>query len=136
MCVILDACMYSDFCDPQNHHMKPLRKWIDKNGKIAYSATKKFESELPERMKGIFASYREAGKLKLVNKGAVMRIQNSLTGLRSNDPHIIALAKVAEVNLLVSSDKKLQRDFHTFIKNGKVYQKKSHERLLYKRSCP
>ncbi len=128
--------MYSDFCNLQNHHMKPLRKWIEKNGKVAYSPTKKFENELPKRMREIFARYREAGKLKLVSKEAVMRTQNSLTGLISNDPHIIALAKVAKVNLLVSSDKKLQRDFLEFIKNGDIYQVKSHKHLLYKRSCP
>ena len=137
MCLILDTNKYGDFLNPHNADMEPVRNWLSGRGKIAYSPTQKFESELTERMRSKFVSYRAAGKMKLVDERTVQDVQNNLTSLRSNDPHIIALAIVAEVKLLVSEDKELHDDFknHPSIK-GKVYQEQKHRRLLIPDQCP
>ena len=69
--------------------------------------------------------------------------------LRSDDPHIIALAILANVRVLVvertyddprrpegrGRDSDLQEDFKNIV-GGRVYQTKSHSRLLRKDTCP
>ncbi len=135
MCIILDANKYSEFLNPKNKDMQPVRNWIKKGGRIAYSPTEKFEKELTIGMKlKIFADF-ESNNIKFCNKKSVERTQNSLQDLVSDDPHIIALAQVANVKLLVSSDKKLHADFKKIIK-GNVYQNSSHAELLDNCSCP
>lgn len=135
MCLILDANKYGDFLNPENKDMQPVRDWIEKKGKIAYSPTKKFNKELTVKMKSQFQAYIEAGKIKLVNKESVENEQNTLPNLVSDDPHIIALAQVAKVSLLVSSDKDLHKDFKKVV-GGSIYQNKSHISLLNNCSCP
>ncbi len=89
-------------------------------------------------MKKLFDTYRKYGRIKLFDKREVERNQSQLSGLNSDDPHIIALAQVANVKLLVSSDQNLHADFKNseLIDSGKVYQTKSHSRLLSQSSCP
>ena len=52
----------------------------------------------------------------------------------SDDPHIIALARVANVKLVCSHDKTLHIDFTNpkLIRQGKVYQTAEHEHLIDK----
>ena len=57
--------------------------------------------------------------------------------IESDDPHIIALAIIAEVKVLVSNDRRLHEDFkNRNLVGGKVYQTKSHSRLLTRDTCP
>lgn len=53
---------------------------------------------------------------------------------KSNDIHILALARVAKVRLLCSNDQALQDDFHNKVlldkPRGKVYSDPSHRHLL------
>ncbi len=135
MCLILDANKYGDFLNPKNEDMRPVRKWIEEKGKIAYSPTNRFENELTAGMKEQFVQYREAGKIKSFNRNKVENRQHALSHLTSNDPHIIALALVANVYLLVSGDKDLHEDFKKTIPNGKIYQNRNHKKLLSRNSC-
>ena len=88
-----------------------------------------------------FVGYSRAGKIKFFDKKRVEDRQRKLSGklprLKSDDPHIIALAIVAKVKLLVSGDKDLHDDFknHPSIK-GKVYQNQKHKKLLTPDLCP
>ena len=51
-------------------------------------------------------------KLKLVSNQDVLNEQNEVEGkIKSNDSHIIALARVAKVKVLVSQDRSLINDF-------------------------
>ena len=135
MCLILDANKYGDFLNPDKADMQPVRDWFSRGGKMAYSPTHKFESELTKKMRSRIARYKMSGKVKLVDKRTVQDMQNNLPNLKSDDPHIIALAIVAKVKLLVSGDKDLHDDFKKFIK-GKVYQNQDHEKLLTPDLCP
>lgn len=56
--------------------------------------------------------------------------------IKSDDPHIIALALIAGVKVLVSKDNKLIADFKGHVSRGKVYKTKSHRHLLTKDTCP
>ena len=85
-----------------------------------------------------------AGKMRIVNKSEVdartEQIQNE-GAIRSDDPHVIALAQVSGARLLYSNDGNLQQDFKnkSLIDDprGKVYStredgsfQRSHDRLL------
>ena len=138
MCLILDTDNYGLFLAPDNEAMKPVRDWIDnKNGKIAYSPVGKMKNELERypKMRNRFTQYRRAGKLKDFSREAVEQRKKELSGLRSNDPDIIALAQVSGVRVLVSSDTNLHADFKSIIK-GKIYQTEAHWRLLRGDLCP
>ena len=80
MCLILDANKYSDFLNPEDKDMQPVRTWINNGGKLAYAPTEKFEFELnrAEKMKSQFAVYRERGKVKLFEKKDVEDTRNEL----------------------------------------------------------
>ena len=85
-----------------------------------------------------------AGKMRIVNKSDVdartEQIQSE-GAIRSDDPHVIALAQVSGARLLYSNDGNLQQDFKTKSliddPRGKVYStsgggsfQSSHDRLL------
>ena len=100
MCLILDVNMLGLFLNPKNQDMKPVRTWMDKTGKIAYSPTEKMKNEFEHYInKSLFVAYREQGKMKFINKNLVEQEIQKLPALRSDDPHIIALALVAKVQV-------------------------------------
>ena len=140
MCVILDANMFGEFKDQSNEDMQPIWNWLEnKNGKIAYTNTRKFDEEWERGgVTDLIKLLKQADKLKEVPSPVVQQKENELIGkIVSDDPHIIALAIVADVTVLVSSDQALHRDFkNRNLVGGKVYQNKKHARLLTKDTCP
>ena len=70
MCVILDTNMYGRFLNQQDVDMEPVRNWMKKHGKIAYSPTSKMEEEIGKfpKMKNKFREYSRTGKLKRIDK--------------------------------------------------------------------
>ena len=143
MCIVVDANMFGAFKDPANENMEPVWNWLrKKNGKIAYSNTKKFEEEWERGgVIGLIISLlRQSGQLKEIPPQAVEAKEDELNRtdtIRSDDPHIIALAIIANVKVLVSNDRTLHEDFkNRNLVGGRVYQTKSHSRLLRKDTCP
>ncbi len=67
------------------------------------------------------------------NKNTTKELNNN-KGLKSNDKHILAHAKVGKVTLIVTRDKKLQQDFKNIYK-GNIYSKAKHEHLLQEVEC-
>ena len=140
MCVILDVNNIGKFNEPADEDMKPVWNWLDRqNGKIAYASTKKFEEEW-ERGGGIQLrrELQRRNKLKEMPAQDVQEKADELEGkIESDDPHIIALAIIANVKVLVSNDRTLHEDFkNRDLVGGSVYQTKSHSRLLRKDTCP
>ncbi len=140
MCVILDVNNIGKFNEPADEDMKPVWNWLDRqNGKIAYASTKKFEEEW-ERGGGIQLrrELQRRNKLKEIPAQDVQEKADELEGkIESDDPHIIALAIIANVKVLVSNDRTLHEDFkNRDLVGGSVYQTKSHSRLLRKDTCP
>ena len=176
MCLILDANSLTKFKN-RDEDMEPVWYWLRrKNGKIVYSDTEKFRSEWEHRsgielMRGLLEEdglnpsslisigwdqlmrqLQRRDKLRLVSAQDVQEKVDELERagiLRSDDPHIIALAMIANVKVLVvertyddprrpegqGRDSNLQEDFKTLL-GGKVYQTKSHSRLLRNDTCP
>lgn len=138
MCIILDSNCFSKFNDKNDKDMGPVRTWVYKlNGKIAYSPTKKFRNEFNKGSID-YVGLNRAGKLKLVTEGVEEKEKELEGAIKSDDPHIIALAVVADVKVLVTKDKDLINDFtnREFITHGKVYQRAEHAHLLNRLRCP
>ena len=103
MCIILDVDSLDLFNNRQNADMEPVRKWFGrKNNKFVYSPTKKFEQEWGKnsiKRHKLIQSWRQAGKLKQVDAKRVEQEAEKLEEkrqLKSNDYHIIALARIAK----------------------------------------
>ncbi len=140
MCVILDVNNIGKFNEPADEDMKPVWNWLDRqNGKIAYTSTKKFEEEW-ERGGGIQLrrELQRRNKLKEIPAQDVQEKADELEGkIESDDPHIIALAIIANVKVLVSNDRTLHEDFkNRDLVGGRVYQTRSHRHLLTRDTCP
>ncbi len=141
MCVILDTNTFHKFRNPNDEDMAPVWKWLNRNGKIAYANTKKFEEEWEKGgMSHLRNQMMRAGQLKLVSEGVQEKAEELKGKITSNDEHIIALALIAEVKVLLSyreGDKDLFTDFKSreFV-GGKIYTRKSHVRMLTKDTCP
>ena len=140
MCIILDASVFSDYVKDVPD-MRPVRGWLEgkkgssRRGKLAYSPTKKFQDEVRKhRFRNKLVELQRAGLLKEVPAARVTEVKNKLPKLRSNDPHVVALAIAARVTVLVSRDQDLHEDFKT-LAGGKVYQKATHRHLLKPDMC-
>ena len=143
MCVIVDTNTFGKFKNPTDEDMAPVWKWLDdRNGKIVYSNTKKFENEWERGgMSHLRDQMMRAGQLKLVSEGVQEKADELKGEIMSNDEHIIALALIAGVNVLVSyreGDSDLFTDFkNRQLVGGKVYTRKAHaRRMLTKDTCP
>ena len=142
MCVILDTNTFGKFKDSTDKDMAPVWKWLDnRNGKIVYANTKKFENEWERGgMSHLRDQMMRAGQLKLVSEGVQEKTDELKGKIVSNDEHIIALALIAEVKVLVSyreGDRNLFDDFKDKnLVGGKVYTRKQHTHLLTKDMCP
>ncbi|MXY50143.1 MAG: hypothetical protein F4Y38_12715 [Gemmatimonadetes bacterium] len=133
----MDANKFSDYLNPEDENMEPVRRWMKSKGKLVYSPTEKLKQELDrhKKMRLQIDEYRKNGSLKQYPAQEVERVKDRLPSLQSDDPDIIALAQVAEVGLLVSGDTDLHADFKAVI-GGSVYQTRKHSRLLRRDTCP
>lgn len=138
MCAILDANTFHKFKDPSNEDMIPVWKWLEnRNGKIVYTNTKKFEDEWYRGgMDDIRDQLIRSGQLKLVSQDIKVKVNELIDIIKSDDPHIIALADIAGVKVLISDDRNLIQDFKEHVSQGKVYKTKGHRHLLTKDTCP
>ena len=143
MCAILDTNTFHKFKNPDDEDMAPVWKWLDnKNGKIVYANTKKFEDEWERGgMRTLRDQMMRAGQLKLVSEDVQEKADELKGEIESDDEHIIALAIVARVKVLVSyreGDRDLFDDFRDKnLVGGRVYTRKAHaQRMLRKDTCP
>ncbi|MCE2485793.1 MAG: hypothetical protein J4F42_09805 [Desulfurellaceae bacterium] len=139
MCLILDTNRYGDFLNPENQDMKPVRDWMNaKNGKMVYSSIGKIKKELRQsrKMNDKFKEYRRAGKIISYPRQAIAEEKTNLPSHKSDDPDVLALARVSEVTLLVTDDRDLQADFERIIPGGRIYKTKDDADFLSRDLCP
>lgn len=131
MCAILDANVASEvFGSNQPPAGKGFFDWINTGGGRLVAGGR-LREELQRSSDGFRKWVDQAaryGRIRFKNDGDVTERTEELqaeAGLRSNDPHIIALAQVSGSRLLYSNDRDLQNDFkdRSLINNprGKVY---------------
>ncbi len=136
--------MWGIFLTPEerrNEDMQFIHDWLNANsGRIAYTTYGKYGKELFKM--GIFKKwlsiYKNSQKAKLIDPDECAHAEKEFPPHKiiSDDPHILALAKVGDIKILCTSDKKLKMDFEQHIK-GEVYETKEDEdALLNSPPCP
>ena len=137
MCMILDSNRWADFLN-QKEDMKPIHKWLEKqNGKLVYSNYEPIQKELNRLPNNNLKIYYEAGKALFIPSEEVGKkveeIKNKYQ-LKSDDIHILGLAKASNAKVLCTKDQSLHKDFKNIIK-GRIYQNKGHQHLLTPDIC-
>ncbi len=142
MCVIVDTNKFAAFCDLADEEANPLRKWVDEAGSIAYSTHSEFAVETTREWEEQIKMHVRRGSVKLVPPDTLspeIELIKRSGYCRSDDWHILALARVAGARLLYTSDKNLTMDFKNKAiisgPRGKVYSSKNHKSLLRKGIC-
>lgn len=117
MCVIVDANVWPDFCsDPTRTRFGKVRAWLESDeGSLVYGGTKYRAEVRPIRAAlQLLAEYVRAGRAMQYRDGPIdeeaARIERE-ERTRSNDQHILALARVSGARILCTDDKKLMSDF-------------------------
>lgn len=141
MCLLVDANKVSSILQ-EDQDSKPILEWLESPGShIVLGGTKlRNEYQRHSRFLQFLNELARAGKVKIANDDRVDREQQAIVAagiLVSDDPHIIALARISGCRLIYSADISLHDDFKNpriLTPKGKVYQRSNHKRLL--RSAP
>lgn len=142
MCIIVDANASHRLTDnPLSEEAAAVRLWIrDRNGTMAIGG--KLRRELAQtRLRRELVVWRRTGRLKSYSDRIVdqeEKVVSETMQCVSNDPHIVALARVSGSRLLYSFDQLLHTDFKNSKlvsgDRGKVYNNIRHKRLLQQAS--
>ena len=146
MCMIVDANKLGKFlADPPDEDALPIREWLYRRrgaGTLVYSTGGKFKKELGAKARRRLADYAQAGKARLVPAHRFAEDQNALQAsrhLRSDDPHVLALARASGARLLYTGDQALIADFKDArlirTPRGKVYSGAANANLLTSSAC-
>lgn len=118
MCVraIVDASLASKFVHEKTGSVARLRKWIDrKDGLLVYWSVGKFGEEMRKtrRLLELLNRYRQKGSAHLVSSefAAISMERIDRARMKSNDPHVLALALAGEALVLAACDGRLRQDF-------------------------
>ena len=144
MCIIVDTDRQGQFfSDPPHPDARPIHDWIRRKGRLVYSTGGRFASELGEPAKRRLADYFRKGIAKRIPHDGFRDDERHLeeTGnLRSNDAHILALARQSGARLLYTGDHDLMKDFKDRKvltgPRGRVYSDARNRRLLTRKACP
>jgi hypothetical protein len=140
MCLILDAnCLHKVFPDVDAEFIPIYEALMSGNAKLVLGGTKlKNEYALLSKAWRMVVALDKAGRMKKVNDSLVDTKEAELNAsglLKSDDPHVMALAMVSGVRLLCSHDQNLHTDFTNptlLHPRGSVYQNSSHKHLIRK----
>ena len=144
MCIIVDASRLGIFlAELPREDAAPIRQWLDtRGGSLVYSTGSQFANELGHKAKRRLAEYNRIGKARLVpaSRFAEDEAQLKASGkLRSNDPHVLALARASGARLLYTGDPDLIADFkdRRLVRNprGKIYSSAANADLLTDNAC-
>ena len=143
MCVIIDANVLGKFLsEPEDEDCNPIYQWLWKGGRIVYSSGGQFKHEIGASARSKLSELASKGNAVFINAQEFQDIEADVKigGLcRSNDFHILALARFTRTRVLYTKDRKLIHDF----KNkdiidkprGRVYTAKSNKNLLNRSMC-
>lgn len=142
MCIIVDADKLGSFLGrADDSDWAPIHNWLrGRGGTIVYSTGGKFAGELGGKARKILAAFDQAGMARNVPAVSFQDGELELqTRVRSNDAHVLALARFSGARLLCTADKNLIEDFKDkrFLDHprGKVYTRSDNIDLLTKSAC-
>jgi hypothetical protein len=138
VCAIVDANVIGDFfSEKTRRRFSPLLDWLEtKGGCVVFGGRNKQELARSPRMLTLLAEWKRSGRAREIEEGNVLAEERRITGkCRSDDPHVIALARVSGAQILVlSKDRLLERDFQNPVlvnkPRGRIYKNASHRALL------
>ncbi len=143
MCVIVDTNVAPSvlLANRSNNDYEPIRNAL-KNGRARLVAGGRLRRELGKsyEIRKKFLEYERSGRARLIADKDVDREEQIVVteGLcRSNDEHIIALARVSGARLLCTDDGDLEDDFgdrNILDPRGNVYKYSNHVHLI-RRHC-
>jgi hypothetical protein len=144
MCVIVDANRASLVFGPPHEDYRPILDWLDRGGMIVFGAKLARELDRVDAARRYLRVLVQAGRAYQAPKGTVESEQAAISAtsaIRSDDPHVLALARVTGTRLLCTNDERLIADFKDkkWIDRprGKIYRTKAHFRLLgHTSGCP
>ena len=114
MCAILDANVAHEvFTANQTGAGREFLRWLTKRqGRLAVGGKLRRELARHRAAKRWIVEGIRAGRVRAAKDDDVDRLTEELAGsCRSDDPHVIALARVSGARLLYSNDRALQQDF-------------------------
>lgn len=146
MCMIIDANMLAEFlADPIKDDAAPIHDWLDRRrGSLVYSTGSQYGAELNRspNLKRKLEDYARRGRARVIPAEEVARDERALarrSDLRSDDPHVLALARTSGARVLYTADNELIADFKNkaILDNprGKVYSGVSNRSLLTRTVC-
>lgn len=144
MCMIVDTNRLGDFlAKPETPDAAPIHQWLRRGwGKLVFSVGGAFATELYPAAKDRLLEYDRGGRAKRFADEEVedeARRLESAGVVRSNDAHVLALARVSRARLLYSGDVALIADFkdRKIIREprGKIYSGAKNEGLLTRDAC-
>jgi hypothetical protein len=141
MCLIVDANRAAAVFGQRTHpDSVPIRNWLARDGCIVYGGRLLRELGCVRRAIDQLAELKRPGKASLVAAEDVDREERDVRPrCRSNDPHVIALARVSGARVLCAGDSNAMTDFcdPALVSKPKVYQRAEHARLLrHSSGCP
>lgn len=140
MLIIIDANVTTEFF-PLTEDAKPVLEAILKGSITCVSGQRHKAEMLRCKFRTLYRAFLISGKLREYPSDAIDVEERRLpSGMKSDDPHILALARVSRARVLFSRDVNLHNDFVNprFINDprGKIYQKNpDHLRLLSRSDC-
>ncbi len=139
MCLIIDANVAAIvFQVPCQDEYRPVWNWIERRGGIlVFGGRNEAELTRVAAVRQRLYTLWQAGRAMQVPDQTVAAEERSVTSLgvcRSDDPHVIALARASGARVLCTEDGNLEKDF----KNpqlvprprGAIYKNDSHAHLL------
>ncbi|MBI5723073.1 MAG: hypothetical protein HZA50_03865 [Planctomycetes bacterium] len=144
MCLIIDTSLSAMiFQTPTPKEFSPILKWLNsRKGQLVIGGKNRKEiCKVGKALENI-AKWKEAGGIiREFSDNKVEAEEKSLPKIRSNDPHVIALARISRARTLCAEDKELEADFtNTKIipsPQGMIYKNENHAHLLkHTQGCP
>ena len=137
MCLIIDAdSVAAVFADKTPEDYVPIIDWLTKkDGALVIGGKLVKEYDKVEKAKRFVKSLMQAGRAKIYATELVDNETNAIRSFcKSNDSHIVALARISGARIVCSHDRALHKDFRSelLIANpkGHIYQTKKHSNLL------
>lgn len=139
MCLIVDANLLSlVFCEKPQDDFRPLIDWLalpNKDGMLVVGGRLATELDKVFIAKRFVRSLLQAGRARQIPDTATNEEEKIIAdSCKSDDPHVIALARISGARVLCSHDKTLHEDFTNpkLISDPKgcIYQNAEHAHLL------
>ena len=142
--MIIDANKLGVFLsDEMAEDAKPIHGWLSKGwGNLVYSTGGGFADEVGGRSRAKLARYAQAGRATVIPASAFEDDERQLAdnaAVRSDDSHVLALARYSGARVLYTGDTALIGDFKKKQlidkPRGKIYSGAKNARLLTRTTC-